>query len=45
MSAKDGVQPGTERVFHWVQELGLPCLVLLTKVDDENAKVEETVRR
>jgi elongation factor G len=41
VSAKDGVQPITERVFAWARALGLPTLVVVSKVDAENAKPEE----
>lgn len=43
VSGKDGVQPITERVFSWTRELGLPCLVCVTKVDAENAKPDEVL--
>jgi elongation factor G len=43
VSAKDGVQPITERVFAWTRELGIPCLVVITKVDAENAKPDDAV--
>jgi elongation factor G len=43
VSAKDGVQPITERVFAWAKELNLPCIVVVTKVDAENASPEDAV--
>src|SRR5579871_1857638 len=43
VSAKDGVQPGTERVVRWVRDLGMPCFVALAKCDDEHARVEEVI--
>jgi elongation factor G len=43
VSAKDGVQPITERVFAWARQLGLPCIVVISKVDAENAKPDEVV--
>lgn len=43
VSGKDGVQPITERVYSWTKQLGLPCLVVVTKVDAENAKPDEVV--
>lgn len=43
VSGKDGVQPITERVFGWVKEAGLPCMVVITKVDAENARPDEVV--
>jgi len=44
VSGKDGVQPITERVYAWTKQLGLPCLVVMTKVDAENAKPDEVVQ-
>src|SRR5262249_30910980 len=41
VSAKDGVQPITERVFSWTRQLGIPCLVAVSKGDAENAKPDE----
>lgn len=41
VSAKDGVQTGTERALKWVREMNVPCLVVLTKMDDEHAKPDE----
>lgn len=43
VSGKDGVQPITERVFRWTKEHNLPCVVVVTKVDAENAKPDEVV--
>jgi elongation factor G len=43
VSAKAGVEIGTERICRYVQENHLPCLVVLTKVDDEHAQLEEVV--
>jgi elongation factor G len=43
VSGKDGVQPITERVFSWARSMKLPCLVVVTKVDAENAKPDEVV--
>src|SRR5579864_4265173 len=43
VSARDGVQTGTERSLALVRELKLPCLVVLTKMDDEHAKPDEVV--
>jgi elongation factor G len=37
VSARDGVQPITERVFTWARALDLPTLIVVTKVDAENA--------
>jgi elongation factor G len=43
VSARDGVQTGTERALALVRELDLPCLVVLTKMDDEHARPDEVV--
>ncbi len=43
VSAKDGVQPIAERVFAWTRQLGIPCLVVLSKVDAENTKPAEVI--
>jgi elongation factor G len=43
VSAKDGVQPITERVFAWSRALALPTLIVVSKVDVENAKPDEVV--
>jgi elongation factor G len=43
VSGKDGVQPITERVYAWAKQFGLPMLVAVTKVDAENAKLDEVV--
>ncbi|AUX40254.1 elongation factor G [Sorangium cellulosum] len=43
VSGKDGVQPITERVFGWVREAKLPCLIVVSKVDAENTRPDEVV--
>ncbi len=43
VSARDGVQTGTERALRWVREHAMPALVVLTKMDDEHARPEEVV--
>ena len=43
ISARDGVQPITERVWSWAKQQGLPTIVVVTKVDAENAKPEDVV--
>jgi elongation factor G len=43
ISARDGVQTGTERALSWVREHHVPCLVVLTKMDDEHARPDEVV--
>jgi elongation factor G len=43
VSARDGIQPGHERLFKVVKEQGLPCAVVITKMDVEHARPEEVV--
>jgi elongation factor G len=43
VSARDGVQTGTERSLALVRELNLPCLIVLTKMDDEHARPDEVL--
>ncbi|MDI1452044.1 elongation factor G [Polyangium sp. 6x1] len=43
VSGKDGVQPITERVFAWARAQRLPILVVVTKVDAENAQPDDVV--
>jgi elongation factor G len=43
VSARDGIQTGTERALAWVRELRIPCLVVLTKMDDEHARPDDVV--
>ena len=43
VSAKSGVETGTERLFRWIRESQLPCLVVVTKMDDEHARVDEVI--
>jgi elongation factor G len=43
VSARDGVQTGTERALAWIREREIPCLVVLTKMDDEHARPDEVV--
>jgi elongation factor G len=43
ISATGGVESGTERAFRWLHEANLPALAVLTKVDEEGARVEEVV--
>src|SRR5689334_21100888 len=43
VSAKDGVQPITERVFSWARTMKLPTVIAISKVDAENAKPEDVV--
>src|SRR5262249_19037025 len=43
ISAADGVKSGTERAFRWIQEAHLPCLAVVTKVDDDGAQIERVL--
>jgi elongation factor G len=43
ISATDGVKSGTERAFRWIQESHLPCLAVLTKVDDDGAQIDKVL--
>jgi elongation factor G len=43
VSARDGVQTGTERSLALVRELGLPSFIVITKMDDEHAKPDEAL--
>lgn len=43
ISARDGMQTGTERALAWVRERSVPCIVVLTKMDDEHARPDEVV--
>ncbi len=43
VSARDGVQTGTERALQWVRERKVPCLVVVTKMDDEHARPDEVI--
>jgi elongation factor G len=43
VSGKDGVQPITERVFGWARAQGLPVLIVISKVDAENARPDDVV--
>jgi elongation factor G len=43
ISASDGIKSGTERAFRWIQEAHLPCLAVLTKVDEEGTRIAEVL--
>lgn len=43
VSAKDGVEPMTDRVFGWAEEEGLATGVVVTKMDVDSADFERTV--
>lgn len=44
ISAKDGVEPMTERVFEWATDLRLPKMIALTKLDMDGAGFQRTFR-
>ncbi len=43
VSGKSGVETGTERLFRWARESQLPCLILVSKMDDELARADEVI--
>src|SRR5512140_210351 len=43
VSAKDGIQSGTERLFRWLREGKIPTIIAVTKVDDEHANADEVI--
>jgi elongation factor G len=43
VSAKDGVQGGTDRVLRWLAESKMPCAVAITRIDDENARFDDVI--
>jgi len=43
VSAKDGVQPMTDRLNHWAMEFGLPRYVVFSKCDIEHVQIEPTI--
>jgi elongation factor G len=43
VSARDGIQSGTDRVLSWIAEAKMPALVALTRVDDGDASLTELV--
>ncbi len=43
VSAKAGVEPITERVFAWARAQNLPLIVVVSKIDAENANPDEVV--
>src|SRR5262249_37677974 len=43
ISATDGIKSGTERAFRWLQEMHLPCLAVLSKVDDPGAQIDHVL--
>ena len=44
VSGKSGVETGTERLFRWARESQLPCLMLVSKMDDEHARADEVIQ-
>ena len=43
VSAKDGVEPMTERVYGWASDMGLPRALFISKVDAENSSFEKAL--
>lgn len=41
VSAKDGVEPMTERVYAWASDMDLPRVFFVSKMDAENSSFEE----
>ena len=44
VSAKDGVEPMTERVYGWAKDMGLTRAFFVSKMDAENANFKATVQ-
>lgn len=42
VSAKDGVQSGTEKAFKLVNKVKMPAIFFINKIDDENASFDKT---
>ncbi len=45
VSARAGVESGTQRLARMALEVKKPCLIALTRCDDEQARVEEVVQQ
>lgn len=45
ISAKSGVETGTERLYRWIHDATLPCIVVLTKIDDDNSQIQEVLNQ
>ncbi len=43
VSAKDGVEPMTDRVYNWATDMGLMRAVLISKMDAEHSSFEKTL--
>ncbi|NLZ52734.1 MAG: elongation factor G [Thermoanaerobacteraceae bacterium] len=41
--AVSGVEVGTEQVFHYAQEAGIPCIFFINKMDRENANFNKVL--
>jgi elongation factor G len=41
VSARDGIQSGTDRVLRWMTEANMPSLIAVTHADDDDARLEE----
>src|SRR5918992_716974 len=43
VSAESGVKAQTERVWQWIEEFSLPCLVLMNEMDHERANFAQSL--
>lgn len=43
VSAKSGVEVGTEKAWEYCEEMHLPCIIFINQMDDENADFEKTL--
>lgn len=44
VSAKDGAEPMTERVYGWAKQAGLPRAIMITKMDAEHADFDRSLK-
>ncbi len=45
VSGKSGVSVGTEKAWHYAQDRGIPSIIFINKMDDENAHYTEVVQQ
>jgi elongation factor G len=43
VSAKSGVETGTERLCRWLREMQVPFVAVITKMDDEHAELDQVL--
>lgn len=43
VNGRAGVEIGTERALRWVRETRTPCVVVVSKMDDDNARPDEVI--